>query len=140
MGSRERIALSLVVLAGLSSLWVAPHAFRSALGAASTNARLNAQQRELAPARRVGVDGAALVAAARVIPPDATYYVASSPVDAVTVRPMTFYWLFPRRYVDAASRADWIIRYGGDPAGFGVPVGPTVRLGRHVTAAKVKQR
>jgi len=137
--TRTRVAVGLVVLAGASSLVAAPHAFRSTLARASKDAALTRQGRELAPARRVGVAGAALVGAARVIPPSATYYVASSPELTETVRPMTFYWLFPRRYVDAPADADWIVAYGRDPRALGVPVGRVVRLAPHVLAAEVRR-
>jgi hypothetical protein len=72
-----------------------------------------------------------------VIPSNARYYVAASPAQAAGARPVTFYWLFPRRYVDAPSEASWIVAFGIPARAVGVPVGRIVELGRGVVAARV---
>jgi hypothetical protein len=134
----DRFLVGLVVLAGISVLVEAPSAFQSTIRAAAAATRLSESARELAPERRVEVDGRALVRATRIIPPHAMYFVAASPVDAVTVRPMTFYVLFPRRYVDSPRRADWVLLFGKAPPRVPVRLGPRIRLGPGLVAARVR--
>ena len=71
-------------------------------------------------------------------PSGAAYYVNASPEDAGTDRPITFYALFPRRYVDSPNSADWVISFGTKPPKVGVALGETIQLGDGVTAARVQ--
>jgi len=132
------LAALVAILAG-SVLWEAPSAFRSAADDARTRSRLNASERELVPAFQVQVDGRALRAATHVIPPSATYFLDATPEDAGTARPITFYYLFPRRYVDSPADADWVLSYGAHPPRVDVRLGKDVRLGPSLVAAKVER-
>jgi hypothetical protein len=136
---RTSVSTAFIAVTGCCAIVAAPGDFRSALRDASSNSGLSTEERELAPARAVGFDGDALLAARRVIPGDATYFVAASPALTEAARPLTFYWLFPRRYVDEPRDADWIVFYDSDPAELGVPVGRRIRLGAHAVAAEVRR-
>jgi hypothetical protein len=134
----DRLLIALAAIAGAMAIVMAPFEFRSAIHDAITATRLSPTERELAPEKRVGVDGAALLAAMRLIPPRATYYVNASPTDAETVRPMTFYALFPRRYVDSPRVADWVLSFGESPPKVDAHLGERIRLGPALTAARVQ--
>jgi len=64
----DKMLVVLVVVAGATALVKAPSEFHSAIKDAAAATRLSQTARELAPEERVGVDGAALLAAARLIP------------------------------------------------------------------------
>jgi hypothetical protein len=132
-------ARACVALAAVSAVAALPFGVRNALRDTLHRDRLSRAGRELAPAVRVGVDPAALVAAARLLPPDARYYVAATPALAEAARPMTFYWLFPRRYVDEPAAAGWLLCFGRSPRGLGVAIARTVRLGPGILAAEVER-
>ena len=128
----------IVALAG-SVLWEAPSAFRSAVDEAQARSRLGASERELVPAIHAEVDGRALLAATHVIPASATYFVDATPADAEAARPITFYFLFPRRYVDDPTNADWVLFFGARPPHLSVRVGKLVRLGPSLVASRVQR-
>src|SRR5439155_12707397 len=82
---------------------------------------LSRTERTLLPARSFDLDTDLYVAAARAIPPGATYAFVSGPAsnpssDVVLIKAPVFagYWLLPRRLVGKAGDADWIVSYGGD--------------------------
>jgi hypothetical protein len=114
---RRPIALLLLLTASAAALWQAPFAFDDAGRAISGWAGAGPEQRELEPARAVAVDPDVLLAAARLIPQRTIYYVAPGsprPGSAyLAYRPLSFYWLFPRRYVNDPRKARWIRAYGG---------------------------
>lgn len=101
--------------------------------------------RELAPALNVGIlDPAAMIAAARVIPVNDTYYAVGGPgapertADAVSyVGPWATFTLLPRRQTPRIDEAQWVIGYGANPAGLGVRLGTRQSLGPGVWVAKV---
>jgi hypothetical protein len=134
---RASVSAAFIAVTGCSAIVAAPADFSSALRDASRDSGLSEQERELAPARAIGFDRTALLAAERVIPRNATYYVAAAPAVADAARPLTFYWLFPRRYVDRPGDAGWIISYGGNLGSLGVPIRRTIRLSTSAVAAKV---
>ncbi|HEV8102717.1 MAG TPA: hypothetical protein VGP69_03170 [Gaiellaceae bacterium] len=131
--------MALVVALAGSALSEAPWAFSSAVEDARARARLGTSERELAPARRVGVDGKAVLAASRVIPESATFYVDAAPAYAVAADPMSWYLLFPRRHVDDAADADWVLLFGSQPPRLDVRLGRRVRLGQGLIAARVQR-
>jgi hypothetical protein len=135
-GSIPVLAVCAVAVAALTALWAAPRDFRSVRSTISSERGADEQQRELAPARYVGIDGGALVKAARLIPPDATYFVAAPPALGEAALPLTFYWLFPRRHVSSPRQADWIVGYSVDPGAQGVPTTRPVRLAKGIAAAE----
>jgi hypothetical protein len=133
-----RTALTLCVIGAmaLSALWAAPGDFRSVRRTISSERGASTQERELAPARYVGIDGNALVKASEVIPATATYFIAAAPSLAETAVPLTAYWMFPRRYVADPRDADWIVAYDVDPGTYGVPTGRRVPLAQGIVAAE----
>jgi hypothetical protein len=90
------------------------------------------------------VPTATLVHAARTIPPDATYAIVvgnDPPVELPgDVRAAIRFWLVPRRYVERAADADWVIAYHTSSEGLGVKVGRELGLSPYVNAVEVKRR
>jgi hypothetical protein len=135
----DAVLVALVAAAGAAALVEMPSAFRSAFDQGAREHRLGPARRELTPEMPIGIDGSALVEATHVIPRGETYYVNASPGDAGTVRPITFYVMFPRRYVDSPRSADWVISFGSKPPKVGVALGDAIQLGGGFTAARVQR-
>lgn len=101
--------------------------------------------RELQPARTVGLaDTSIFVAAEREIPRDSTFFVVTGPRAAISdplvlrwVRRFARYRLLPRRLVQTANEADWLLSYGGDVANPGVPVQRVVPIAPGVQLIEV---
>lgn len=101
--------------------------------------------REVTPAQVVGIlDPGAIVAAARVIPRDARYYVTvgdKAPQSSDNARFYVGFFaafaLLPRRAVPHAQEADWVLSYGGDLQALGVRYRRIVRLGPGSAAAEI---
>jgi hypothetical protein len=145
VGIRDRrartdyVLVALVVVLAGSALSGAPRAFRSAFKDARARARLDASERELVPAFQVEVDGRAVLAASRVIPKTASFYVDAAPADAVAAQPMSWYLLFPRRHVDDPETADWVLLFGSQPPRLDLRLGRRVRLSQGLVAARVQR-
>lgn len=135
------VAVFLVVVGSVA--WGAPSAFRGAARAISDWAGMGTRERELAPARFVGVDPRVLTAARRLIPPGAVYHVeAGHPTPGLAYpayRPLSFYWLFPRRYTNDASRAGWILSYGNSLERLPLSYSRVWRIEPGVAVAKVRR-
>lgn len=114
MGHRAGAILLLAVVIGTTA-WGAPGAFHDAARVISTWEGATPQARELAPAQYVGIPARALLAARALIPARSIYHVErGTPKPGLTwtaYRELSFYWLFPRRYTNDATRADWILAY-----------------------------
>jgi len=121
----------------------APLAFRDVASAISEWAGRSVQERELAPARPVGIDERILLGAQRLIPRHATYHVAPGPVVPnpttwMAYRPLSFYWLFPRRYTNDIGPARWILSFNGGFRQLGLRYSKIWHLDRDVVVAKVR--
>jgi hypothetical protein len=135
----DYVLVALVVALAVTALSEAPKGFQSAVEDAQVRTRLGASERELAPSFEVGVDGRAVLAASRVIPKHATFYVDAAPADAVAAQPMSWYLLFPRRHVDDPETADWVLLFGSEPPRLDLRLGRRVRLSQSLVAARVQR-
>ena len=127
-------ACGLLVAAALGvSIWRLPDVFRDAQGQVDAVAGLTREQRGLAAGREFDLETDTYVAAAKIIPPDATYYVATGThgldftgykgnLRQVFAKVPVFagYWLLPRRLTIDPHQADWIYSYGGDLKALGL--------------------
>jgi hypothetical protein len=136
---------AVVLLLGSLTLWEAPtqaRRFRSDIEAGGGRSPL---YRELQPARTVGLgDPRLFLAADRLVPREATFAVVTGRRAAITdplvlrwVRPFARYWLFPRRLVRDAARADWILSYGADLSVLGLRFARMVVVGPGIALAEV---
>jgi hypothetical protein len=112
--------LAFVVLA--TAVMELERAVQVASGRADFAAGMTRTERDLAPARALDLDPALVLLAEARIPEDATYHIVVAedfaPPSSVTleaIRPFGAYWLLPRRQVDDAGAADWILSYGVPP-------------------------
>jgi hypothetical protein len=128
---------------GGSVLVAAPFQFRDVSSAISEWVGQSPQRRELAPARAVGIDEGILVGAQRLIPRHAVYHVAPGPVVSNTpwlaYRPLSFYWLFPRRYTNDIGSAGWILSFNGGFRQLGLDYSRIWHLEHGVVVAKVQR-
>jgi hypothetical protein len=122
-------ACGLLVAAAVGvSVWRIPNAARDAQHDVDRVAGLGRLDRGLSAGREFDLETDTYVAAARLIPPGATYYVATGTkgitVSSTIVLPkapvFAGYWLLPRRITNDAHRAQWIFSYGGDLASLGL--------------------
>jgi len=127
------------------TLWHVPSELREVwrdVRNASTQTRL---ERQLLPARVVGLrETRIFLVAAEVIPRGSTYYVASADTGPTTeagalvwVRPFATYWLLPRRRTDELGEADWVVSYGGDLDSLGLRYRRVIRSGAEFALAEV---
>jgi hypothetical protein len=100
--------------------------------------------RELSPARSVDIDPRPIERAAEVIPREATYavligedYPFTHAISRQTLPAWAEYRLLPRRRVDTATAAEWVISYAADLAPHSVFPTRTIDLGLGVTLARV---
>jgi hypothetical protein len=133
--------LALVVAAGA---WRIVPAFTSVADEIDGTSGLTRLERELSPAGSVDIDTRPIEAAARQIPPGATFailvgeeYPFTHEVSGLTLPSWAAYRLLPRRRVADASAADWVISYGADLAAHNVYPQRTTGLGLGVTLARV---
>jgi hypothetical protein len=142
--SRTRIAgvVLLALVVGMLAWRVVP-AFRWVDEQASVPAgpRLG---RELSPARSVDIDPRPIERAAELIPRGATYavlvgdaYPFTHAISGQTLPAWVEYRLLPRRRLDNAAEADWVISYAADLAPHSVFPTRTIDLGLGVTLARV---
>ena len=145
MSDRARAAAwwTVVAVVGLSALWYAPSQARQLKSDVEVGSR-GELDRELQPARTVGLDPRIFVAAERVIPADATYLVltgnrasATDPDVLQWVRRFARYRLFPRRLAEQVDEADWILSYGADVRASGVEPSRIVRVGPGLSLVEV---
>jgi hypothetical protein len=137
----------LVALAAALSFWALGHDARTVHADIANGSTLSPLRRLLVPAEGVGlVNPRMFVAAAKAMPPDATYYVATGPgVPGATarslgwVRPFASYWLLPRRRTDEIDEATWIFSYGADLSSVGPRYRRVVRLGPGVALGEVRR-
>jgi hypothetical protein len=138
---RRRVALLLLLTAAAAVLWQAPFAFDDAGRSISRWAGVGPEQRELEPARAVAVDPHVLLAARRLIPRRTIYYVAPGrpkPGSAyLAYRPLSFYWLFPRRYTNDPQKARWVLSFGGGLERLGLRYSSVWRISPGVGVAEV---
>jgi len=136
-----RVVALLALAAAASQL---PSVLRSALDAVEQG-RPSAIERDIAPARSLGVPPEMLVRARQVIPPDASYAVVlgdAIPLDdtqRVGVPQLLRYWLAPRRFEDERDDADWVIAYGHSSETLGVSVADEIELASLINAVRVKR-
>lgn len=118
---RALLWLALLAAVGVG-LWRIPGAFRSSQQAVDTVRGLTPVERTLLPARSFDISTELFVAAAKDVPADATFYVATGTkgidVSNEFVLPKTpifaAYWLLPRRETNDPQQADWVLSYGAD--------------------------
>jgi hypothetical protein len=117
----------LVAAAAGVSVWRIPDAARDAQGNVDRVAGLGRLDRVLSAGREFDLETDTYVSAAGVIPPGATYYVATGTkgidftgyqgsVPQVLFEAPIFarYFFLPRRQTIDPNQADWIYSYGGD--------------------------
>ncbi len=122
--SRAAAAL-IVALSLLSAVKQLPDSVREVDSRVRDNAELSGLERDLAPARFVGLNPTIILRAEELLPPDAVFYVARGPGQSSTLdaaAPFSAYWLLPRRHTDDPHQAEWILSFGADPAALGVDV------------------
>lgn len=135
----------LAIVALIVALAFAPHDALSLWRNARNGQATPRATRELGPALDVGILAPnAVIAAARIIPANAIYYVAAGPAapertaDAIPyVAPWATLNLLPRRMSPRIDEAQWLIAYGVDPSSLGVRVGPPTRVGPGVTVSRI---
>jgi hypothetical protein len=100
--------------------------------------------RELSPARSVDIDPRPIERAAELMPRNATYavligenYPFTHAISGQTLPAWAEYRLLPRRRVDNAAEADWVISYAADLAQHSVFPTRTIDLGLGVSLARV---
>ena len=117
------------MLAGLVLLVLVPvyvESIRRVWGQGSDRAHWTRLQREVAPAPQADLDPSVFLLARRLVPPDATYAVVTGDRAALLARRgaagFAAYLLLPRRRVELARNADWVIVYGAyrDQVGVGL--------------------
>ena len=117
LSSRSVVATVAAAAALGAATTEVPSAVRAGLEALREPAR-SGVGRELAPADALDVPPEALVRAAEVIPPHATYNVVVGdqldPTDTqrIGIPDLFRYWLLPRRRIEGLDHADWVITYG----------------------------
>ena len=145
--SRGRALLWLALLAAVGvGLWRIPGAFRSSQQAVDTVRGLTQVERSLLPARSFDISTELFVAAAKDLPVDATFYVATGTrgidISNEFVLPKTpifaAYWLLPRRETNDPQQADWVLSYGADLSALGLDYARVIDVGPGQQLAEVQ--
>ena len=145
--SRGRALLWLALLAAVGvGLWRIPGAFRSSQQAVDTVRGLTQVERSLLPARSFDISTELFVAAAKDLPVDATFYVATGTrgidISNEFVIPKTpifaAYWLLPRRETNDPQQADWVLSYGADLSALGLDYARVIDVGPGQQLAEVQ--
>ena len=136
--------------AGVSALRI-PDAARDAQRDVDRVAGLGRVDRVLSAGREFDLETSTFVAAAKLIPPDATYYVATGTKglsfgdpahgQLVLFKTPVFagYWLLPRRLTIDPQQAGWIYSYGGDLAKLGLKYRRVIEIGPGAQVAEVER-
>jgi hypothetical protein len=123
-------AVLLAVVALLAAVKQLPSSLRATQTRIAANAGLAPVARELDPARAFGVNQSLALRADELLPKDAVFYVATAgQPGSVAAPPFYAYWLLPRRHVNDANAAQWILSFGADPTQLSVPVDVVADLG-----------
>lgn len=135
--STRRLAAAALLAALVVAAWHLPGELRrwDNLAAAA-----DARSRELPAASLFGIDPAAFGRAARLLPRDAVFYVATPKrggLPALAFPNLAAGSLLPRRRTLDLRQAGWIVAFRADPRKLGVPVQRVVRLANGVRAAEV---
>jgi hypothetical protein len=105
-----------VIASVMVTIVEAPTQLRHLRSDVEVGTRRSRLDRELQPARTVGLrDLDAFVTARASIPRDARFYVSMDGADPFArrwARPFAQYWLLPRRLASTPREADWILSYG----------------------------
>jgi hypothetical protein len=143
VAASRRIALLLLIVAVGATLWQTPFAFRDVVDGITAWAGKTPLDRELAPADATGIAARVLLGAQRLIPANAVYHVAPGPIMAnspwYAYRPLSFYWLFPRRYSNDIGPARWILSFNGGFRQLGLDYSRVWHVARGVVVAKVRR-
>lgn len=142
-----RVVLWLAFAAAVGvAVWRIPGSFRASKQAVLDVRGLTPVERTLLPARSADISTELFVAAARHLPPDATFYVATGTEIAVsnpTVLPKTpifaAFWLHPRRMTPDPRQADWVLSYGGDLAALGLDYARVIDVAPDQQLAEVRR-
>lgn len=142
---RALLWLALLAAVGVG-LWRIPGAFRSSQQAVDTVHGLTPIERSLLPARSFDISTELFVAAAKDLPVDTTFYVATGTrgidVSNEFVLPKTpifaAYWLLPRRETNDPQQADWVLSYGGDLSALGLDYARVIDAGPGQQLAEVR--
>ncbi len=142
---RALLWLALLAAVGVG-LWRIPGAFRSSQQAVDTVRGLTPTERSLLPARSFDISTELFVAAAKDLPVDATFYVATGTkgiaVSNEFVLPKTpifaAYWLLPRRESNDPQQADWVLSYGADLTALGLDYARVIDVGPGQQLAEVQ--
>ena len=125
----RRAAIAVLIAAAVGvSVWRLPDMVRDAQRQVDAVQGLTRQERALLPGRSFDLETDTYLAAASVIPPGATYYVATGTNGIVVSSPNVLskapvfagYWLLPRRLTIDPHLADWVFSYGGDLKALGL--------------------
>jgi hypothetical protein len=126
--------------------WRIPGAVRASQQAVLAVRGLTPVERTLLPARSVDISTELFVAAARNMPPDATFVVAtgtgievSNPLVLPKTPVFAAYWLYPRRMTTDARRADWVLSYGGDLEALGLDYARVIDVAPGQQLAEVRR-
>lgn len=129
LGLRRGLALLLALAAVVVGLVYLPRQIRHADNQIAAFGELSRQDRLLRGARGIDVDTRIYLLARRVIPPGATYYVAtgpgvqvSSPVTDEGIGSFGILFLAPRWPVQDIHDAQYVVSYGADLTKLGVPI------------------
>jgi hypothetical protein len=145
--SPGRALLWLALLAAVGvGLWRIPGALRSSQRAVDAVRGLTPAERSLLPARSFDISTELFVAAAKDLPADATFYVATGTkgldVSNEFVLPKTpifaAYWLLPRRETNDPQQADWVLSYGADVNALGLDYSRVIDVGPGQQLAEVQ--
>jgi hypothetical protein len=124
----QRAVIAVLVAAAVGvSVWRLPGMVRDAQSQVDAVQGLTRQERALLPGRSFDLETDTYLAAANIIPPGATYYLAtgngvvvSSPNVLSKAPVFAGYWLLPRRLTIDPHLADWVFSYGGDLKALGL--------------------
>jgi hypothetical protein len=142
---RALLWLALLAAVGVG-LWRIPGAFRSSQQAVDTVRGLTPTERSLLPARSFDISTELFVAAAKDVPADATFYVATGTkgidISNEFVLPKTpifaAYWLLPRRETNDPQQADWVLSYGASLSALGLDYARVIDVGPGQQLAEVQ--
>ena len=141
----RQVSWLLIAAAVGVSAWRLPGVFRDAQRQVDAVHGLTREERALLPGRSFDLATDTYVAAAKLIPPDATYFVAtgsgvqvSSPLVLLKAPVFAGYWFLPRRQTTDPHQADWIFSYGGDLRALGLRYSRIVVLDRGLKVAEVR--
>lgn len=142
---RAVLWLALAAAVGVAA-WRIPGAFRASQQAVLDVRGLTPIERTLLPARSFDLSTELFVAAARDVPPSATFYVAtgagikvSSPNVLPRVPVFAAYWLHPRRLTTDPRQADWVLSHGGDLPALGLDYARVIDVAPGQQLAEVRR-